>query len=102
MSDTREAFEKIQRQFTSTNSIDVERATVLRSDWELAKQHMADRAQGDSEPVGWKLAPIVPTKSMQDAWDIAPTNECADQEFIDAYQAMLDAAPQPPLEQDHE
>jgi len=51
MSDIREAFEKIQRQFTSTNSIDVERATILRSDWELAKQHMEDRAQGDAEPV---------------------------------------------------
>lgn len=49
-------------------------------------------------PEGWKLVPIVPTKSMQDAWDTAPTNECADQEFIDAYQAMLDAAPQPPQE----
>ena len=53
-------------------------------------------AQQGSVPEGWKLVPIVPTKSMQDAWDIAPTNECADQEFIDAYQAMLDAAPQPP------
>lgn len=49
-------------------------------------------------PEGRKLVPIVPTKSMQDAWDTAPTNECADQEFIDAYQAMLDAAPQPPQE----
>lgn len=53
MSDTREAFDKIQRQFTSKNSIDVERATVLRSDWELAKQYMASRAQGDAEPAAY-------------------------------------------------
>lgn len=51
MSDMKKAFDKIQRQFKSANSVDVERATVLRSDWELAKQYMASRAQGDAEPV---------------------------------------------------
>ena len=61
---------------------------------DLAK-HTQPAKQG-SVPEGWRLVPIVPTKSMQDVWDIAPTNECADQEFIDAYQAMLDVAPQPP------
>lgn len=50
MSDAREAFEKIQRQFTSTNSIDVERATILRSDWELAKQYMTAHPQPIQHP----------------------------------------------------
>lgn len=53
MSDIREAFERVQRKFISKNSIDVERATVLRSDWELAKQYMTTRAQAVPE---WVIA----------------------------------------------
>jgi hypothetical protein len=41
MSNSKEAFEKIERQFTSSNNVDVERATILRADWELAKQYMS-------------------------------------------------------------
>jgi hypothetical protein len=40
MSYVREAFEKIERHFTSGNSVEVERATILRTDWELAKQYI--------------------------------------------------------------
>ena len=46
----REAFEKIERQFTSSNSINVERSTILRTDWDLAKQHINEQA---SRPVRW-------------------------------------------------
>jgi len=43
MSD-REAFEKIERKFTSSNSVDVERSTILRVEWELAKQYITEQA----------------------------------------------------------
>jgi len=33
-----EAFERITRKFTSSNSVDVERATILKEEWELAKK----------------------------------------------------------------
>jgi hypothetical protein len=53
MSNSKSAFEKIERHFTSGNSIEVERATILRSDWELAKQYMPASAQDGGEPVAW-------------------------------------------------
>ena len=56
--DSREAFDKIERQFTSANSVDVERSTVLRADWELAKQYMTEQAsrQAVSLPDNWRKA----------------------------------------------
>jgi len=33
-----EAFERITRKFTSSNSVDVERATILKEEWKLAKK----------------------------------------------------------------
>ena len=68
MSDSKEAFEKIERQFTSSNSVDVERSTVLRADWELAKQYMNEQASRqalEGEPVLWW--------DENDVWDL---DEC--------------------------
>jgi hypothetical protein len=56
MSDTRLAFEKIERKFTSANSVDVERSVILKSEWELAKQFInkqASRQALDGEAVLW-------------------------------------------------
>jgi hypothetical protein len=58
MSDSRKAFEKIERHFTSGNSVDVERATILKSDWELAKQYMIPSVQDAGEPVG-EVSPLI-------------------------------------------
>lgn len=36
----REAFERIERQFTSLNSIEADRAVIRSEDWEAAKRHL--------------------------------------------------------------
>jgi hypothetical protein len=66
MSDSKSAFEKIERHFTSGNSVDVERATILKSDWELAKQYMIPNAQdgGEVEPFGAESAYQTAKKSI--------------------------------------
>jgi hypothetical protein len=66
MSDSKSAFEKIERHFTSGNSVDVERATILKSDWELAKQYMIPSAQdgGEVEPFGAESAYQTAKKSI--------------------------------------
>jgi len=65
---------------------------------EVIRNLRSQKAPTQGVPEGWKLVPLTPTESMQQAWDLAPTYECGDQEFISAYQAMLGAAPQPPQE----
>lgn len=44
-------------------------------------------------PEGFALVPAEVTKAMQDAWDSAPFNEDSDEEFRNAYRAMLKATP---------
>ena len=55
--DSKEAFDKIERKFTISNSIEVERSIILRADWELAKQYMIEqasrRALDGCGPVEW-------------------------------------------------
>jgi hypothetical protein len=46
--------------------------------------------------MGWKFVQVRVTRAMQDAWDTSPASEDADEEFRNAYQAMLSAAPTPP------
>ena len=53
--DSKEAFDKIERKFTISNSIEVDRSIILRADWELAKQYMIEQASRqalEGEPVG--------------------------------------------------
>lgn len=75
---------------------------VSQDDYEeIAAEIAADiqaarRAPAAPVPQGWKLVPAEVTKEMQDAWDSAPQDEDADDEFYGAYRAMLAAAPQPP------
>jgi lipoate-protein ligase A len=38
-----EAFDRIERKFSSSNSIDVTRATITKEEWELAKAFIAKR-----------------------------------------------------------
>lgn len=63
-------------------------------------EQAARRAPAVPVPQGWALVPAEVTKEMQDAWDSAPQDEDADDEFYGAYRAMIAAAPQPP-EADH-
>lgn len=37
----KEAYEKIERKFTSGNDTDVERITITREEWDFAKGHLA-------------------------------------------------------------
>ena len=39
----KEAFDRIERKFTSSNSIEVTRATITKEEWELAKSFIAER-----------------------------------------------------------
>lgn len=41
MKDLKEVFEKVERKFTSANSVEVERATVLKSEWGFVKKYIA-------------------------------------------------------------
>jgi len=55
--DSKEAFDKIERKFTISNSIEVDRSIILRADWELAKQYMIEQASRqalEGEPVAYQ------------------------------------------------
>lgn len=71
MSDRKEAFDKIQRHFTSSNSIDVERATIKKLDWDLAKQYLISSAHDDDEPMAEVIPKVV---GIEMAW-VNPWNK---------------------------
>lgn len=55
-------------------------------------------AQQGSVPEGWKLVPVEPTATMISAFEHAPCAENYTDAATWAWEAMLDAAPQPPQE----
>lgn len=83
----------------------IESATFERRDQQRAKMFAQDRkirgmirallANAPQVPEGFVLVPEWPTEEMMRAWECAPYNENADDEFRGAYAAMLSAAPQP-------
>lgn len=60
----------------------------------VRRQH----AQQWSVPEGWKLVPVEPTATMISAFEHAPCAENYTDAATWAWEAMLDAAPQPPQE----
>lgn len=55
-------------------------------------------AQHGSVPEGWKLVPVEPTATMISAFEHAPCAENYTDAATLAWEAMLDATPQPPQE----
>jgi len=55
-------------------------------------------AQHGSVPEGWKLVPVEPTATMISAFEHAPCAENYTDAATWAWEAMLDATPQPPQE----
>ena len=53
MSDIDELVEKMGRKFTSANSVDVERSTITKAEWEILKAHLAY-----GEPFTWVFTDV--------------------------------------------
>lgn len=91
------AFNLAQRnpgEFTARDIVALDQA---RKDWDAARRE-PDATPAPGAPAGFKLVPIEPTKAMLDAVieEDGPPVRVSRLGFVDAYKAMLDAAPGAP------
>jgi hypothetical protein len=94
MSNSRKGFTQIRQHFTSADSGEDVKGTILHSDFAFLNQYIKARVV---VPEGWKLVPIKPTRNMIDA--------AHDSGYIDHYEAeitweIMVAAAQEPSEQE--
>jgi len=66
--------------------------------WQQPIDKYTQPAQQGSVPEGWKLVPVEPTATMISAFEHAPCAENYTDAATWAWEAMLDATPQPPQE----
>ena len=82
----------------ATKAFGLDRYDELTEEGRGHKDDCAQPEPSSGVPEGWKLVPVAPTAAMISAFEHAPCAENYTDAATWAWEAMLDATPQPPQE----